>query len=174
MTGNAMAGVAIPWFVLQTTGSAAKTGFTFAVIGLSNVLAAFFGGASGGLLFGDGDEDLEHSQAAEAARQDEDGDPRTLDLRVQGAKKNPNPIPNMVGMRVETACRTLLRKEHLGYVWGKRSSEEFGARRVVAQKPEAGFKPGVPHGVFLFVSRPFPDVLPRDTSCAERTVGPID
>jgi MFS family permease len=44
MTGNAMATVAIPWFVLQTTGSAAKTGFTFAVIGLSNVLAAFFGG----------------------------------------------------------------------------------------------------------------------------------
>jgi hypothetical protein len=44
MTGNAMAGVAIPWFVLQTTGSAAKTGFTFAMIGLSNVLAAFFGG----------------------------------------------------------------------------------------------------------------------------------
>jgi MFS family permease len=44
MTGNAMANVAIPWFVLQTTGSAAKTGLTFAVIGLSNVLAAFFGG----------------------------------------------------------------------------------------------------------------------------------
>jgi MFS family permease len=44
ITGNAMASVAIPWFVLQTTGSAAKTGFTFAVIGLSNVLAAFFGG----------------------------------------------------------------------------------------------------------------------------------
>ncbi len=44
MTGNAMAGVAIPWFVLQTTGSAAKIGLTFAVIGLSNVLAAFFGG----------------------------------------------------------------------------------------------------------------------------------
>ena len=44
ITGNAMASVAIPWFVLQTTGSAAKTGLTFAVIGLSNVLAAFFGG----------------------------------------------------------------------------------------------------------------------------------
>ena len=44
MTGNAMANVAIPWFVLQTTGSAAKTGLTFAVIGLSNLLAAFFGG----------------------------------------------------------------------------------------------------------------------------------
>ena len=44
ITGNAMAGVAIPWFVLETTGSAAKTGFTFAVIGFSKVLAAFFGG----------------------------------------------------------------------------------------------------------------------------------
>ena len=44
ITGNAMANVAIPWFVLQTTESAAKTGLTFAVIGLSNVLAAFFGG----------------------------------------------------------------------------------------------------------------------------------
>ena len=44
ITGNAMASVAIPWFVLQTTGSAAKTGLTFAVIGLSNVLAAFLGG----------------------------------------------------------------------------------------------------------------------------------
>src|SRR5919107_1184313 len=44
ITGNAMADVAIPWFVLETTGSAAKTGFTFAVIGLSKVLTAFFGG----------------------------------------------------------------------------------------------------------------------------------
>ena len=39
-----MVSVAIPWFVLQTTGSAAKTGFTFAAIGLFNVLATFFGG----------------------------------------------------------------------------------------------------------------------------------
>ena len=44
ITGNAMVSVAIPWFVLQTTGSAAKTGFTFAAIGLCNVLATFFGG----------------------------------------------------------------------------------------------------------------------------------
>ena len=88
--------------------------------------------------------------------------------------KNPNPIPDVVGMKVEMACRTLLRKEHLGYVWGKRHSEEFGAGRVVAQKPEPIYRPGVPHGVFLFVSKPFPDVLPQETSCAERTVGPID
>jgi hypothetical protein len=44
ITGNAMVSVAIPWFVLQTTASAAKTGFTFAAIGLFNVLATFFGG----------------------------------------------------------------------------------------------------------------------------------
>jgi len=44
LTGNALAGVAIPWFVLQTTGSAAKTGLAFAAITLGNVLTGFFGG----------------------------------------------------------------------------------------------------------------------------------
>jgi MFS family permease len=44
LTGNALASVAIPWFVLQTTGSAAKTGITFAAITLGNVLAGFFAG----------------------------------------------------------------------------------------------------------------------------------
>jgi MFS family permease len=44
VVGNAMAAVAIPWFVLQTTGSAAQTGITGAVMALGAVLAAFFGG----------------------------------------------------------------------------------------------------------------------------------
>jgi MFS family permease len=44
LTGNALASVAIPWFVLQTTGSAAKTGLTFAAITLGNVLTGFFAG----------------------------------------------------------------------------------------------------------------------------------
>src|SRR3954467_4666397 len=43
-TGNQLTAVAVPWFVLQTTGSAAKTGvvgfFTF----LPLVIASFFGG----------------------------------------------------------------------------------------------------------------------------------
>lgn len=39
-----MSAVAIPWFVLQTTDSAAKTGLTGAVGALGAVLAAFFGG----------------------------------------------------------------------------------------------------------------------------------
>jgi hypothetical protein len=89
-------------------------------------------------------------------------------------ERNPHAIPNVVGMKVEAACRTLLRKDYLAYVWGKRHSEEFEPGRVVAQKPKAGSKPGVPHGVFLFVSKPVPDMLQSNTHCAERKVGPID
>lgn len=45
MTGNQLAALAIPWFVLATTGSAAKTGITAFFSILPVVLAAFFGGA---------------------------------------------------------------------------------------------------------------------------------
>lgn len=44
LTGNALSMVAIPWFVLETTGSAARTGLVFAAVGVAEVLAAFFGG----------------------------------------------------------------------------------------------------------------------------------
>jgi MFS family permease len=44
MTGNQLAALAIPWFVLATTGSAAKTGITAFFSILPVVLAAFFGG----------------------------------------------------------------------------------------------------------------------------------
>jgi MFS family permease len=40
MTGNVLADVAIPWFVLQTTGSAAKTGLVLGVAGAGKVAAA--------------------------------------------------------------------------------------------------------------------------------------
>src|SRR5918998_1750881 len=42
--GDLMAVVAIPWFVLQTTGSAAKMGITGAAIGIGTVLAGILGG----------------------------------------------------------------------------------------------------------------------------------
>lgn len=45
MVGNVCAGIAIPWFVLQTTGSAAQTGVTGFFTILPVVLAGFFGGA---------------------------------------------------------------------------------------------------------------------------------
>ena len=72
---------------------------------------------------------------------------------------NPTPVPDVVGMGVEEACRTLLREEFLAYVYGKRDVEGVRPGRVAAQKPAAG-KVLQPQGVFLFVSKPFPDVLP--------------
>jgi MFS family permease len=45
LTGNIVALVAIPWFVLETTGSAALTGLTASFTFLPTVIAAFFGGA---------------------------------------------------------------------------------------------------------------------------------
>jgi MFS family permease len=45
MVGNVLAMVAIPWFVLQTTGSAAKTGIAAFFTVLATILGAFFGGA---------------------------------------------------------------------------------------------------------------------------------
>jgi MFS family permease len=44
MVGNVLALIAIPWFVLQTTGSPAKTGLTGFFMTLAAVVATFFGG----------------------------------------------------------------------------------------------------------------------------------
>jgi MFS family permease len=45
MTGNVLALVAIPWFVLDLTGSAALTGIVAFFTALATVVASFFGGA---------------------------------------------------------------------------------------------------------------------------------
>src|SRR5260370_9850941 len=45
LTGSALTLIAVPWFVLQTTGSPAKTGVTAFCEFTATVLAAFFGGA---------------------------------------------------------------------------------------------------------------------------------
>jgi MFS family permease len=45
MNGNMLAQLAIPWFVLETTGSVAQTGLTAAFGLLPLILASFFGGA---------------------------------------------------------------------------------------------------------------------------------
>lgn len=42
--GNQITALAVPWFVLQTTGSAARTGITAAAVLAPSALAAFFGG----------------------------------------------------------------------------------------------------------------------------------
>lgn len=44
MSGNTIAGIAVPWFVLQTTGSAARAGLTAAMSYFPTVVASLFGG----------------------------------------------------------------------------------------------------------------------------------
>lgn len=44
MAGNVIAGIAVPWFVLQTTGSAARAGLTAAMSFLPTVIASLLGG----------------------------------------------------------------------------------------------------------------------------------
>ena len=44
LSGNAMGFVAIPWYVLETTGSATLTGVVAALTFAPTVLATFFGG----------------------------------------------------------------------------------------------------------------------------------
>lgn len=44
MMGNVLTFLAVPWFVLQTTGSASKTGLTGGAVVLGMVLGGFFGG----------------------------------------------------------------------------------------------------------------------------------
>ncbi|HEX3723628.1 MAG TPA: MFS transporter, partial [Nitrolancea sp.] len=44
MAGNQLALLALPWFVLQTTGSPARVGLAGATEGVSIILSAFFGG----------------------------------------------------------------------------------------------------------------------------------
>lgn len=43
--GNSLTALAVPWFVLETTGSAARTGLTAAVTVIPMIIATFFGGA---------------------------------------------------------------------------------------------------------------------------------
>jgi MFS family permease len=45
LIGNELTFIAIPWFVLQTTGSAARTGITAAVSVVAMIVAGFFAGA---------------------------------------------------------------------------------------------------------------------------------
>ena len=45
--GNMITVLAVPWFVLETTGSAASVGLTAATVGVGAVVPAVLGGLSG-------------------------------------------------------------------------------------------------------------------------------
>lgn len=42
--GNTLTALAVPWFVLETTGSASRTGITAAVVTIPMIISSFFGG----------------------------------------------------------------------------------------------------------------------------------
>jgi MFS family permease len=45
LVGNQISALAVPWLVLETTGSAARTGIVAAAVAAPTILSAFFGGA---------------------------------------------------------------------------------------------------------------------------------
>ena len=83
------------------------------------------------------------------------------------------PVPDVVDMKVEEACKTLRRAGGNAYVFGKREVGDGSVKpgHVVEQRP-ATPGPEDPRNTFLFVAKPFPDILPDDTSCTRREVGP--
>jgi len=80
------------------------------------------------------------------------GDGGSSEAQAQCAPPlNPTPVPDVVGMGAEEACRALLREDFLAYVYGKRDAEGARPELVVAQRPRAG-EVIQPRGVFLFVA----------------------
>jgi beta-lactam-binding protein with PASTA domain len=75
-------------------------------------------------------------------------------------------VPDVVGMRVEDACRVLLRSGYSGGV----IDEAAGARpgRVVKQDPKHGYVGGEGQLVRLTVSAPFRDALLESSACVDR------
>ena len=61
------------------------------------------------------------------------------------------------------------------YIWGKRDTRSGSVEpgRIIAQKPAPGTVLQ-PQGIFLFVAKPFPEALPKNTHCAFRKVGSTD
>lgn len=96
------------------------------------------------------------------------GGPKPLGLKA----KNEEPVPDVVGMPVETACRALGRAGHVGEVSYVRRTEGVEPGLVLAQDIEAGTNKGASMLVFLTVSGPFSEEeLSPNTSCANPQPG---
>ena len=86
------------------------------------------------------------------------------------APSNDKPVPDVVGMGVEAACRTLGRSDYAGGIFVVKRSDEVGPGRVVAQDPKPGAKYGLGGSVHLIASEPFAvEKLPRNSNCVDRT-----
>jgi hypothetical protein len=84
----------------------------------------------------------------------------------QGAK-NDEPVPDVVGMRIEAACQALERNGHAGEVSFIERAEDVEPGRVLAQDIEPATNKGASMLVYLTVSGPFSErELSPNTSCA--------
>lgn len=98
------------------------------------------------------------------------GEMEECPLEAQCAPKNDRPVPDVLGVPVERACRTLGRSAYSGGIFAVESSDGLGAGRVVAQDPAPGAKYTLGGMVHLVVSEPFAVAqLPRNSNCVDRT-----
>lgn len=84
------------------------------------------------------------------------------------APPSDGPVPDVVGMKAEPACRALLRGGYAGGVVGEVEAAGVRPGRVVEQGPKPGYEGGAGQLVRLVVSAPFRDALPQGSPCVER------
>lgn len=89
---------------------------------------------------------------------------------AQCAAANDRPVPNVVGMQVEDACRALGRSAYSGGVFAVERGGGAEAGRIAAQDPKPGARYFEGAMVHLVVSGPFAvEELPRNSNCVDRT-----
>lgn len=80
---------------------------------------------------------------------------------------NDEPIPNVEGLPVEAACRTLEESDYGGQVQAVVNNGELEPGHVVAQEPEAGSFTPEGYPVSLVVNRALAEVpLTKDSACS--------
>lgn len=82
------------------------------------------------------------------------------------APPNDKPVPDVVGMKAENACRALSRSGYSGGIFGEAPGAVPG--HVVKQAPKPGYMGGEGQLVHLTVSGPFRDALARGSACVDR------
>jgi RTX calcium-binding nonapeptide repeat (4 copies) len=73
------------------------------------------------------------------------------------APPNEHRVPDVVGMTVPEAYRTLSRSGYGCAIWAERSGQQAGPRRVAAQKEKPGSKGFAAQLIHLTVSKPYPE-----------------
>lgn len=78
-----------------------------------------------------------------------------------GGLPNKKPVPDVVGMRVEAACRKLNKVGYGSDVVATRKSDRYESGRIIGQRPTPFYEGkrsvgGAGEGVYLIASAPFP------------------